>query len=245
MPPEEINFQTFFAAKVKDRGISIKKLSEATGIAPGHLEAMIHGRFDELPSAPYVRGYLVRLGKVLDFDGEAWWDRIKKEGFTKNSGPADILPSNRFIRRSPAKFIWMGVAAVLIIIYLAFQIPILFGKPTLAVTFPEQNPYTTTSSTLAIQGTVQGANSLSLNGDSITVAQDGSWQETVLLQNGLNTFDISAKRLLGGSAEITEQILYQGGPSITTGATTTSGASTSTSPTSTTATSPESSTISH
>ncbi len=230
MPPEEINFQTFFAAKVKDRGISIKKLSEATGIAPGHLEAMVHGHFDNLPSAPYVHGYLVRLGKVLDFDGEAWWERMKKEGFAKNSGPADNLPSNRFIRQSPAKFIWMGIAAVLIIIYLAFQIPILFGKPSLAVTFPAQNPYTTASSTLTIEGTAQGANSLSLNGDSITIAQDGTWEKTVLLQNGLNTFDINAKRLLGGSSDITEQIFYQGGPTIvTTASTATSTGATATS----------------
>jgi cytoskeletal protein RodZ len=226
MPPEEINFQTFFAAKVKDRGISIKKLSEATGIAPGHLEAMIHGRFDDLPSAPYVRGYLVRLGKALDFDGEAWWERVKNEGFAKNSGPEDSLPNNRFIRQSPAKFIWIGVAAILIIVYLAFQIPILFGKPTLAVIFPSDNPYTTASSTLIIEGTVQSANSLSLNGDSITVAQDGSWEKTVLLQNGLNTFDIVAKRLLGGSANITEQIFYQGFamPATTTATSTNTGA---------------------
>jgi hypothetical protein len=210
MPPEEINFQTFFVAKIKDRGISLKKLSEATGIAPAHLEAIVHGRFDDLPSAPYVRGYLVRLGKVLEFDGEAWWERLKKEGFANNSGPADSLPNNRFIRKSPAKFIWIGIAAILIIIYLGFQIPILFGKPSLSITFPAQNPYTTGSSTLTIEGTAQGANSLSLNGDSITVAQDGSWEKTVLLQNGLNTFDISAKRLLGGSNDITEQILYQG-----------------------------------
>jgi cytoskeletal protein RodZ len=226
MPPEEINFQTFFAAKIKDRGISLKKLSEVTGIAPGHLEAMIHGRFDDLPSAPYVHGYLVRLGKALDFDGEAWWERVKKEGFAKNSGPDDNLPTNRFIRKSPAKFVWMGVAAILIIIYLAFQIPILFGKPSLAITFPSQNPYTTTTSTLTIEGTVQGANSLSLNSDSITVAQDGSWQETVLLQNGLNTFDISAKRLLGGSNNITEQIFYQGSAALTTTTATSSATST-------------------
>ena len=51
MPPEDINFQAFFAAKIKDRGVSIKKLSEATGIAPAYLEAMAHGRFDDLPSA--------------------------------------------------------------------------------------------------------------------------------------------------------------------------------------------------
>lgn len=210
MPPEEVNFQAFLVAKIKDRGITLKKLSEATGIAPTHLENMVHGRFDDLPSAPYFRGYLVRLGKVLDFDGDAWWDKIKKEGLVRNSGPADSLPSNRFLKQSPAKFIWAIVVVVLVLIYLAFQLPIIFGKPTIKITFPGQSPYTTSSSTLTIQGSVSGANSLALNGDSVAIAQDGSWQKAVLLQNGMNTFDLAAKKLLGGEADVTEQIFYQG-----------------------------------
>src|ERR1700691_2497715 len=111
MPPDDINFQTFFAAKVKDRGLSFKKLSEATGIAPTYLEAMAHGRFDDLPSAPYDRGYLVRLGKVLDFDGNEWWDKIRKDRVVSNPGPSDALPGNRSLLQSPAKFIWAGAAA--------------------------------------------------------------------------------------------------------------------------------------
>jgi cytoskeletal protein RodZ len=226
MPPEEINFQTLFAAKLKDRGVSIKKLSEATGIAPAHLVALMHGRFDDLPAAPYLRGYLARLGKALDFDGEEWWEKIKKERLVSNSGPTDALPSNRFIRQSPAKFIWGGVVAVLIIIYLAFQIPAVFAGPQLSVSFPTQTPYTTSSSTITLTGTVHGADSLSLdNGggdtESVTIAPDGSWQKSVLLQDGPNTFQLVAKKLLGGSTQATEQIFYDGGPVATSSGTST------------------------
>jgi cytoskeletal protein RodZ len=211
MPPEEINFQTFFTAKLKERGVSLKKLSEATGIAPSHLDSMVHGKFDDLPSSPYLHGYILRLGKALDFDGDAWWEKIKKEGLVKDSGPTDALPSNRFLKKSPTKFIWIGVVIVLILLYLAFQLPIIFSKPKITITFPDQNPYTTSSSTLTIEGTTSGANSLALNGDVITIAPDGSWQKTVLLQNGPNSFDITANKLLGGGADVTEQIFYQGG----------------------------------
>jgi cytoskeletal protein RodZ len=245
MPPDDINFQTFFAAKMKDRGVSAKKLAEATGIAPAHLEALAHGRFDDLPSTPYVHGYIIRLGKVLDFNGEEWWAKIKEERLVQNSGPADALPSNRFLRQSPTKFIWLGAVALVIIIYLAFQIPLVFGGPSVAITFPAQNPYTTTSNTLTLQGTASGADSLYLSGagadasdtdtETITIAGDGSWQKTVLLQDGLNTFQITGKKLLGGATNITEQVLYQGisNPS---GASTSTSTSTATSTASTTAT---------
>jgi cytoskeletal protein RodZ len=212
MPPEtEPTFQAFFAAKLKERGVTLKKLAEATGITPSHLESLAHGKFEDLPSSPYLHGYIIRLGKALDFDGEMWWDRIKKEGLVKNSGPTDALPSNRFLKQSPTRFIWVGVVIALILIYLAFQLPIIFSKPTITIDFPAQNPYTTSSSTLTLEGTVTGANSLALNGDTVTIAPDGSWQETVLLQNGPNTFDISAKKLLSGEADVTEQIFYDAG----------------------------------
>lgn len=222
MPPEETNFQTFFAAKMKDRGVSAKKLAEATGIAPAHLEALAHGRYDDLPSTPYVHGYIIRLGKVLDFNGEEWWAKIKEERLVQNSGPADALPSNRFLKQSPTKFIWLGVVALVIIIYLAFQIPLVFGGPSVAITFPAQNPYTTTSNTLTLQGTASGADSLYLSNadasdtETITVAGDGTWQKTVLLQDGLNTFQITGKKLLGGATNIMEQVLYQGSVGTTT-----------------------------
>lgn len=234
MPPEDITFQTFFTAKIKDRSVSIKKLSEATGIAPAHLEALMQGRFNDLPSSPYVRGYLIRLGKVLDFDGEEWWERLKKERLVQNSGPTDALPGNRFIRKSSAKFVWIGVAILIVIIYLGFQIPVIFSGPKISVVFPPRNPYTTSSSTLTLQGDVSGADSLDLNGDSVVIAADGSWQKTVLLQNGPNTFQITGKKLLGGQTTVTEQIFYQGTESpITTGTSTATSTATSSTQTST------------
>src|SRR5665213_3372971 len=163
MPPEEVNFQTFFAAKLKDRGVSIKKLAEVTGISPTHLAALALGKFDHLPSAPYLHGYILRIAKVLDFDGEAMWEKMKKEGIVKNSGPIDSYPSNRFIKQSHTKFIWIGAVAVLVIIYLAFQLPIVFAKPALTLTSPSANPFTTGSSTLMIQGTTRATDSLTLN----------------------------------------------------------------------------------
>jgi cytoskeletal protein RodZ len=215
MDHEEVLFQEFLGSRMRGKGVSLKRLGEATGIAPSHLENMLHGNFDDMPSTPYFRGYVMRLGKVLDFNGEEWWEKIKKESVVKNSGPTDSMPHNRFVKKSIPKLFWVGiVVAVLLIIYLAFQFPRVFGKPDLVVTYPTGNPYTTASSTITLTGTVQNADVLYLsNGDAssseqIAIGQGGSWQETVLLQNGLNTFEVSAKKLLGKETDITEQIIY-------------------------------------
>ena len=211
MNQDDISFEQFFAGKIKDRGISLKKLSEVTGIAPTHIESLLRGDYASMPSSPYFRGYLVHLGTVLDFDGEEWWAKLKKAGVIKNSGELDTLPRNRFIKQSPPKYLWAIGAVAIVLIYLAFQLPRILGKPTLIVTLPDQNPYTTSSSTFIIEGTVKNADSLYLNDNQeITVASDGSWQETVLLGTGPNPFKISAKKFLGGETDITEQIIYIG-----------------------------------
>jgi cytoskeletal protein RodZ len=231
MDPENTVFEEFFAARLKHKGLTIKKLGEITGISPSHLQELARADFSALPSAPYVHGYLVRIGKVLDFDGEEWWNRIKEEGLVRNSGPTDALPRNRFARQSPMKLIGLGIIALLIIIYLIIQFPLLWGTPTILILSPVGNPATSQESIIAIKGTVKNADSLYLTYPSgvkeeITIAPDRSWQKDVLLttlgQEG-NNFKITAKKFLHNEADIIENVVYEPpvGANGNTGATTT------------------------
>jgi transcriptional regulator with XRE-family HTH domain len=214
MPPNDLPFEQFFAEKIKERGVSLKKLAEVTGIAPSHIENLLRGDYENMPSAPYFHGYLLHLGTALEFDGEEWWIKLKKDGVIKNSGELDTMPRNRFIKQSPPKYLWAIGAGVLVLIYLAFQAPRIFGKPTITMIFPDANPDVTASSTVTLAGTVSGADSLYLVGadgdqEQIIIAPDGSWQKSVLLGVGPNPFEISAKKFLGGVTTVTEQIFYQ------------------------------------
>ena len=209
MDPDNIVFEEFFATRLKQKGMTLKKLGEVTGISPSHLQELARGDFGALPSAPYAHGYLVRIGKMLDFDGEEWWNRIKNEGLIRNSGPADSLPYNRFTRESPARMIIFSVIALLIVAYLIIQFPRLWGKPTVVILSPTGNPATSDTSTITIQGTAQNADSLYLNGDEVTLAPDGSWQKDVLLAPGTNSFAIAAKKFLRSETDIVEQVIYE------------------------------------
>ncbi len=217
MEHEELSFEQFFSAKIKERGITLKKLADATGVAPSHIESLLRGDFDTMPSAPYFRGYLMKLGDELGFDGEEWWKRLIKEGLIKNySGPTDTLPRNRFVKASAPKWLWLVLVGVLIVIYLGFEASRILGTPTLTVTFPDANPYITSSSTVTLSGTVTNADTLYLNGSQeIPLQSNGSWEETVLLGAGPNPFQITAKKFLGGTTAVTENIIYQPGPGAT------------------------------
>ncbi len=221
MPPnhessENLNFAEFLAAQMREKGLSPKRLAENTGIAPAHLESMLRGNLENMPPSPYFRGYLVRLGKTLGFDGEEWWRRIKKENLFSNAGSTDALPENRFEKKEFPKWIWLaGAGALIMIIYLSFALPRILGKPSVAITFPATNPYVTSMTSINIQGIAKNADALYLgNGDvsssaTIAIAPDGTWQQTVLLESGLNTFEFHAKKFLGGEERVMEQVLYE------------------------------------
>lgn len=222
MDPEDTTLEIFLRDRMKERGVSLKKLSDLTGIAMNHIENMLRGDFEHIPSTPYFRGYLIRIGEVLNFDGEAWWEKIKKEEGVKKSGPSDAMPKNRFAHESPLRVIVISAAILIILIVAGFALPHIQGKPVITIVAPQGNPYATTSDSIVIQGTVENADSLYVNTEEVVVGSNGAWQKNVFLtQDNPNTFDISAKKFLGGTTDITEQIIY----SPPAGATTTSSSS--------------------
>ena len=69
----DLDFSSFLNERLRDKGLTLKKLAETTGIALGHIQKLSEGDFFDLPPTPYLRGYLSRIGRVLDFDPEIWW----------------------------------------------------------------------------------------------------------------------------------------------------------------------------
>src|SRR3989344_6878521 len=134
-----LHFEDFLNALIKQHGLTLKKISELTGISIKHLTALSSGEFGALPSSPYFRGYIMKLGSVLDFDPNIWWTKFKESGFVKDAGTHDAPPRNRFIRPAYVKFIWIGAAALLALIYLATRLPAIVGKPTITIISPATN----------------------------------------------------------------------------------------------------------
>ena len=207
--PAELEFENFFNERVKERGLNLKKLSEVSGIAVKHIEALANGNFGNLPSAPYFRGYLQKLGEVLDFDWEIWWARFKTSGLVKDAGPKDLPPRNRFLRPIIYKNIWFAAIVIVVFLYFVFQAAKILGRPTIIITHPAQNPATVSNNEIEIAGNVKNGSELYVNGEFVQVAKDGSWQKDVLLENGLNSLQITAKKFLGGETRVVQQILYE------------------------------------
>jgi hypothetical protein len=212
MREDEILFTEFFNQKLKERGFTLKHLSDTTGIAIKHLENFGNGRFERLPSAPYVHGYFVKLGDILGFNPDEWWDRVKGEDTVHRSGSADRMPDNRFSRLRGRALVWGVVALALVGLYVALRFTTIIGEPGIVIAAPETQAVNFSSnvrqSTLILEGMVSNGDTLTVNGANVPLGPDGAYTAVVQLQPGPNTIELRAKKFLGREEVLIRQVYY-------------------------------------
>lgn len=217
-----LRFEQFFSGLLKEHGLTLKRLSEITGISVKHLEALVNGNFSGLPSSPYFHGYLNKLGGTLGFDASVWWAKFKEGGFVKDAGAQDSSPKNRFIEPQVKKILWIGAAAVALGLYFILRFTAIIGAPIVALTSPAINPAHASEATFDLAGTMKNGNDLYVNGERVEVSAGGAWTKAVLLTPGTNTVEIKAKKFLGGETKFLAAIVYDA-PASTTSSTSPSG----------------------
>ncbi len=203
------SFAAFLTEKIKDRGWSLQKVSEMTGISIGHLEHLVQGEMGSLPAAPYLRGYVAKLGEALAFDPEPWWKAIQSGTLVSRSGAADEMPRNRFSRTPVGRFAWLVVVLIAAIIYVIIRFASIFGLPSLTIIVPETDSITTTTEVVMLRGTLINGTSLKINSDPVPVNSDGSWEKEVTLHSGSpNIYNFTAEKFLGRSRSVVREIVY-------------------------------------
>lgn len=195
---------------LEQKGMNREKLAQATGVPDRFIEALTDGETTELPAAPYVRGYLKKIGTALELDADELWRMHERESAPKQSGAADLLPKNRFAIAPTNKLIVgaivLGIAALL---YAALGTGKLVGMPRLSATNPASETSTAIAPSATIEGTLGNADdTLTINGEAVYVDENGAFKKTFPLEAGLNNFDITAKRFLGKTVTVTRQVVY-------------------------------------
>lgn len=192
------------------RGLNIERLSALTNIPKRHLAAFCGGDFKNLPAAPYVRGYLVKLAETLGVDGDLFWRAYQSEHSPKTSGAFDKLPSNRFaIKRFNKKVAVVAIVSLFVIIYLAWRINEFWGVPTIEIISPAADGLIVNSPTIKLAGRINSADKLTVNGEEIVSDSGGRFEKEFALQPGINTAEFKVKKILGKETKIIRQIIYQ------------------------------------
>lgn len=199
---------------LKLRNLNTGKLSELTDIPVNYLIALSDDDLTGLPSAPYVRGYLVKIADVLKIDANALLRVYKQEislQSLKTSGSSDKLPSNRYALNLLTKktVIVSGIVFILIIFYLIWQASSFLGTPKIEIINPPVDGAIINNPIIRLLGEVSAGDKLVINGEEVLPEENGRFEKDFSLQSGINTFEFKVKRFLGKEIKIIRQVIYQ------------------------------------
>lgn len=189
--------------------LSLPQLAKESGIQPKYLEALEAGRYDQLPGDVYVRNFLRQYADAL----HVRFDRIvelyeRERGLVPNVGPSARPPralteAHALSLHSLLKYIGLGGAALVLIVYLAFTLHRVVTPPSLSVSSPTQS-LVTHELRLTVAGQTEKESQVHINGQEVFTDPDGKFSEPVDLQPGLNVIKISSKK-----PRSREQVLYR------------------------------------
>jgi len=196
------------ALRVKN--ISAEKLSMLSGVSERFMNALLEDEAKQLPSAPYVRGYLIKIAEVLGLDGQELWNAyVKPNVDIRRAGAEDSLPNNRFLApKFRAKLLIIGGLIVIAVVYGAIKIPGLFGVSSLTDLNIEPDMVVRESS-FTVRGSIDPSDQLAINGEILYPKTDGSFEHAISLTPGFNTIEFKVKRFLGKEETITRQLFYE------------------------------------
>ncbi len=206
---DSLELSTFLNEKVKNKGLTLKKLSDMSGIPVGHLQNLTSGALHQLPPAPYVRGYLKVLGPILNFDDQAAWEHFKAIQSITSAGVRDELPRNRYARRATPRSTILIVLLLIIVAYVGFRFTKIFGTPIVRIDNPSEILASVADATFVARGNLQNGDTIFVNGESVPLSETGDWEKRILLQEGLNSIQVTAKKFLGGEVQIIRQVMYE------------------------------------
>ncbi len=198
------------ALKVKE--MTVEQLAEKTGISERFITLLLKERLQELPSFPYLRGYIFKIADILGIDGaQLWKDYFKNNELLRASGHDDRLPENRFALARISKKALFGIVIFVGIVAYFIVRSLIALDLSHALTLPDlkDERVVVYNSTFEIRGTINPSYQLTVNNEPIYADRGGMFQKILELQPGFNTVVFEIKGFLGKTAEVTKQLFYE------------------------------------
>lgn len=203
--------------RARDRKkLTLDDVTKAIKIHPNYIKALESDSYSIFSGKVHSKGFLKIYAEFLDLNVEeilALWRREYEREF-ENKENKQLLPK-KFIE--PEKivvtpsFVGSIIAFVLVIGffgYLYFQYRNFTGAPKLTIFYPPDNLVIATD-ILDITGKTDLDSEITVNGQKIVLAPDGSFAESVRLKEGLNTISIKAENKFSKKTEFVKTIIYR------------------------------------
>lgn len=201
----------------RTQAVSLPMLEAATRVQKRYLEALEHGRYDELPEPLYTRNYLRSYARALGADEEYFLELYEDE-----VGQMDLLGPHRLPRvrvRRGRFFVFSRVMAAFALLlpalgvigFLLYQTGALLKSPEIVILNPDDG-LAVDSALLPIEGYVGDKDvAVTVNGETVIISDENTFHTEVDLTRGLNVITIEAKRRYSRPAIIYRRVVFDSG----------------------------------
>lgn len=189
----------------EEKGIALSEVERATKIKKIYLQEIENGDFEKLPSESYALGFVKNYAKFLELPQNTIVPLFRREYDAKRH--VSIIPEFRKKQHTYSKkTIFSGrgliiiVVAAIIVGYIFFQYSSLIFAPTVDVETPK-NGTTISGNVVEVKGKTDPYATLTINGDEVYVALDGTFKKSVYQFSGDNKIKIIVKNRFGKQSE--------------------------------------------
>ena len=199
------------------RGVSLKEAAECIGVSVKYLERIEAGDYKNLPADVYVCGFLKKYAEFLELPVQEITDFYQKEKriFYNIHGGNDIEKkylNNGFLGKiyiTPKiiSFFAIVMAAIFIVSYFIYEVGFLVSPPKLIMENPVQD-MEIFEQKFNVIGRTDYDSFVKINGQNITVDENGYFNKEINLSDGVNVLEIKAVNRLGKETNLIRRLVY-------------------------------------
>lgn len=199
----------------EEEGVTLEESAGSTSIRVEYLRFLEEGLYQKLPGEVYIRNFLAIYARFLHLNVQRVIELFEAENKiyqkvapskkhpenSKSIVPTHPLLNPQFIRNS-----LIALVILILFCYLGFELNRIISPPLLIVDNPAGDNIITSDRFIEISGTTEKESKVLINGEEVSENQDGYFQATIGLKEGINELKISASKKLSKESVIYKHI---------------------------------------
>ncbi len=197
----------------ESKNIPLSEVSRRTRISKKYLEALENCQFSAIPfSAIYQKNFVKCYAEAIGIPADPLLEQFVIEEIPhKTTSPyAATDARKKHLSNLPNVLRSAAIAGVVLILigYLGFQVKQSIKPPTLTLSSP-QNGFIATNQAIFVEGTTEHEAQVSINGQDIRTAGNGTFKEQIYLSPGINTIVVTSRKKHGKSTTETRHVILK------------------------------------
>ncbi len=182
--------------------ISIGRAARDLKIKKEHLAAIERGDWAKLPEPPFTKGFIKSYATYLGLDWQHLLALFRREfDETKFSQKSPTKGKKFILQPNYIPTLLFGGIIIAFIAYLAVQYLSILSAPKLEIFLPVEDTSTTVPF-IVVSGQTEKETTVAVNGQFISVDQNGNFSYQLKLNQGQNNIEIIASKRLSPKSKV-------------------------------------------